>query len=66
LIELADGKGLIVPVVKHAEGLNLLGMARSVAEIAAKARDKKLLPDDVQARSRSRTRRLRVPATARR
>jgi pyruvate dehydrogenase E2 component (dihydrolipoamide acetyltransferase) len=47
-VELADGKGLIVPVVKHAEGLNLLGMARSVAEIAARARDKKLLPDDVQ------------------
>ena len=47
-VELADGKGLIVPVVKHAEGLNLLGMARSVAEIAQRARDKKLLPDDVQ------------------
>jgi pyruvate dehydrogenase E2 component (dihydrolipoamide acetyltransferase) len=47
-VELADGKGLIVPVLKHAEGLNLLGIARSVAEIAARARDKKLLPDDVQ------------------
>jgi pyruvate dehydrogenase E2 component (dihydrolipoamide acetyltransferase) len=47
-VELADGKGLIVPVVKNAEGLNLLGMARSIAEIAARARDKKLLPDDVQ------------------
>jgi 2-oxoglutarate dehydrogenase E2 component (dihydrolipoamide succinyltransferase) len=47
-VELADGKGLIVPVVKNAEGLNLLGMARSIAEIARKARDKKLLPDDVQ------------------
>ena len=47
-VALADGKGLIVPVVRHAEGLNLLGMARSIAEIAAKARDKKLLPDDVQ------------------
>jgi pyruvate dehydrogenase E2 component (dihydrolipoamide acetyltransferase) len=47
-VELADGKGLIVPVVKHTEGLNLLGMARSVAEIAARARDKKLTPDDVQ------------------
>jgi pyruvate dehydrogenase E2 component (dihydrolipoamide acetyltransferase) len=47
-VELADGKGLIVPVVKNAEGLNLLGMARSVAEIAQRARDKKLLPDDVQ------------------
>jgi 2-oxoglutarate dehydrogenase E2 component (dihydrolipoamide succinyltransferase) len=47
-VELADGKGLIVPVVKHAEGLNLLGMARSISEIAQRARDKKLLPDDVQ------------------
>src|SRR5918999_748841 len=47
-VELADGKGLIVPVVKNCEGLNLLGMARSVAEIAQRARDKKLMPDDVQ------------------
>ena len=47
-VELADGKGLIVPVVKHAEGLNLLGMARAVAEIAERARNKKLMPDDVQ------------------
>jgi 2-oxoglutarate dehydrogenase E2 component (dihydrolipoamide succinyltransferase) len=47
-VELADGKGLIVPVVRHTEGLNLLGMARSITEIAARARDKKLLPDDVQ------------------
>jgi len=47
-VELADGKGLIVPVVKHAEGLNLLGLARSVVDIAQKARDKKLMPDDVQ------------------
>src|SRR5205823_6996963 len=47
-VELADGKGLIVPVVKHAEGLNLLGMARSIADVAKRARDKKLLPDDVQ------------------
>jgi pyruvate dehydrogenase E2 component (dihydrolipoyllysine-residue acetyltransferase) len=47
-VELADGKGLIVPVVKNAEGLNLLGIARSVTEIAQRARDKKLMPDDVQ------------------
>jgi pyruvate dehydrogenase E2 component (dihydrolipoamide acetyltransferase) len=47
-VELAEGKGLIVPVVKNAEGLNLLGMARSIADIAKRARDKKLLPDDVQ------------------
>ena len=43
-VELADGKGLIVPVVKNTEGLNLLGLARSVAEIAQRARDKKLNP----------------------
>jgi pyruvate dehydrogenase E2 component (dihydrolipoamide acetyltransferase) len=47
-VELADGKGLIVPVLRNAEGLNLLGMARGISEIAARARDKKLLPDDVQ------------------
>jgi pyruvate dehydrogenase E2 component (dihydrolipoamide acetyltransferase) len=47
-VELAEGKGLIVPVIKHAEGLNLLGLARSIADIAKRARDKQLLPDDVQ------------------
>jgi 2-oxoglutarate dehydrogenase E2 component (dihydrolipoamide succinyltransferase) len=47
-VELADGKGLIVPVLKHAEGLNLLGIARGVVDIAQRARDKKLSPDDVQ------------------
>jgi pyruvate dehydrogenase E2 component (dihydrolipoamide acetyltransferase) len=47
-VELADGKGLIVPVLKHTEGLNLLGIARGVTEIAQRARDKKLMPDDVQ------------------
>jgi 2-oxoglutarate dehydrogenase E2 component (dihydrolipoamide succinyltransferase) len=35
-------------VIKNAEGLNLLGLARSIADIAARARDKKLTPDDVQ------------------
>jgi 2-oxoglutarate dehydrogenase E2 component (dihydrolipoamide succinyltransferase) len=47
-VELADGKGLIVPVVKHAEGLNLLGMAQAVTDIADRARNKKLTPDEVQ------------------
>ena len=47
-VELTDGKGLIVPVIRNAEGLNLLGMARAISEIAARAREKKLLPDDVQ------------------
>ena len=46
-VELADGKGLIVPVVKNAETLNLLGMAKAIADIAKRARDKQLAPDDV-------------------
>jgi pyruvate dehydrogenase E2 component (dihydrolipoyllysine-residue acetyltransferase) len=47
-VELQDGKGLIVPVVKNAETLNLLGLAKAVTDIAQRARDKKLLPDEVQ------------------
>jgi len=47
-VELQDGKGLIVPVVKNAETLNLLGMAKAVTDIAQRAREKKLLPDEVQ------------------
>jgi 2-oxoglutarate dehydrogenase E2 component (dihydrolipoamide succinyltransferase) len=47
-VALDDGKGLIVPVLKNAEGMNLLGLARGIADLAARARDKKLLPDDVQ------------------
>jgi 2-oxoglutarate dehydrogenase E2 component (dihydrolipoamide succinyltransferase) len=46
-VELADGKGLIVPNLKNAETLNLLGMAKGIAELARRARDKQLTPDDV-------------------
>ena len=47
-VELADGKGLIVPVLKNAETMNLLGLAKGIADIAKRAREKKLMPDDVQ------------------
>jgi pyruvate dehydrogenase E2 component (dihydrolipoamide acetyltransferase) len=47
-VALDDGKGLIVPVVKNAESLNLLGMARAIADVASRARKKQLMPDDVQ------------------
>ena len=47
-VELTDGKGLIVPVVRNAETLNLLGMAKAIADMAERARSKQLLPDDVQ------------------
>jgi 2-oxoglutarate dehydrogenase E2 component (dihydrolipoamide succinyltransferase) len=39
--------GLIVPVVKQAEGLSFLSLARAIADLAARARAKKLLPDEV-------------------
>jgi pyruvate dehydrogenase E2 component (dihydrolipoamide acetyltransferase) len=47
-VALEGGKGLIVPVIKNTEGLNLLGMARAIADVADRARNKKLTPDDVQ------------------
>ena len=47
-VALADGKGLIVPVIRNAQDLNLLGLARGIADLAERARTKKLLPDDVQ------------------
>ncbi len=40
--------GLIVPVVKRAEELNFLGLQRAISDIAERARNKKLAPDDVQ------------------
>ena len=39
--------GLIVPVIKRAEEQNFLGIARSIADIAERARGKKLAPDEV-------------------
>jgi 2-oxoglutarate dehydrogenase E2 component (dihydrolipoamide succinyltransferase) len=47
-VELQDGKGLIVPVLKNAETLNLLGIAKGVTDIAERARNKQLTPDEVQ------------------
>lgn len=40
--------GLIVPVIKGADALSLLGMARAVNDFANRARSKKLQPDDVK------------------
>ncbi len=47
-VELAEGKGLIVPVLKSAETMNLLGIAKGIADIAQRSRNKQLMPDDVQ------------------
>lgn len=40
--------GLIVPVIKNADSLNLLGIARAVNDLAHRARNKQLKPADVQ------------------
>ena len=42
-----EGGGLIVPVVKGADGKNLAGLARDINDVAQRARSKKLSPDDL-------------------
>ncbi|MGZ4890396.1 MAG: 2-oxoglutarate dehydrogenase, E2 component, dihydrolipoamide succinyltransferase [Candidatus Angelobacter sp.] len=40
--------GLIVPVVKGAENLRFVGLQRAIVDLGERARNKKLVPDDVQ------------------
>ena len=40
--------GLIVPVVKGAENLSFVGLQRAISDLGERARNKKLLPDEVQ------------------
>ena len=40
--------GLIVPVIRRADELNILGLSRALADLAARARAKQLKPDEVQ------------------
>jgi 2-oxoglutarate dehydrogenase E2 component (dihydrolipoamide succinyltransferase) len=44
---LADGN-LIVPVIKNADQLNLVGMSKAVNDLAQRARGGQLKPDDIQ------------------
>src|SRR6185437_4494493 len=46
-IAVALDDGLIVPVVKGADTMNLIGLGRAINDIALRARAKKLSPDDV-------------------
>ena len=39
--------GLIVPVIKQADSMNLLGLARATNDLAGRARGKQLKPDEV-------------------
>jgi pyruvate dehydrogenase E2 component (dihydrolipoamide acetyltransferase) len=40
--------GLIVPVVKNADELNLVGISKRINDVAERARSKKLKPDEIQ------------------
>ena len=46
-IAVALESGLIVPVIKHADEKNLLGLSRAIADIANRARSKQLKPEEV-------------------
>lgn len=41
-------EGLIVPVIRRADGLSLLGLARAINDLAERARTHRLQPDDVK------------------
>jgi pyruvate dehydrogenase E2 component (dihydrolipoyllysine-residue acetyltransferase) len=47
-IAVSYDEGLIVPVVQGADTMNLVGVARSINDLATRARSKKLKPDEVQ------------------
>jgi 2-oxoglutarate dehydrogenase E2 component (dihydrolipoamide succinyltransferase) len=43
-----EGKGLVVPVVRAVESLDLFGIAKTLADLVARAREDKLTPADVR------------------
>jgi 2-oxoglutarate dehydrogenase E2 component (dihydrolipoamide succinyltransferase) len=47
-IAVALDSGLIVPVIRHADEKNLLGLSRAIADVAERARSRQLKPEDVQ------------------
>jgi pyruvate dehydrogenase E2 component (dihydrolipoamide acetyltransferase) len=47
-VAMDEGSGLIVPVIKGADELSLLGIARRTFELAERARTRRLDPEDVQ------------------
>lgn len=46
-VALEGGAGLIVPVIKNADEKNVVGLQRSIVDLAARARGKQLKPDEV-------------------
>jgi len=47
-IAVALENGLIVPVIRHADEKNVLGLQRAIVDLAARARSRQLKPDEVQ------------------
>jgi len=47
-VEVAIDDGLIVPVIRQAQRLSLEGLAAAIADVAERARSKRLTPGDVQ------------------
>jgi 2-oxoglutarate dehydrogenase E2 component (dihydrolipoamide succinyltransferase) len=47
-IAVALDQGLLVPVIRNADEKNLLGLSRAIEDLAARARSKKLSPEEVQ------------------
>jgi 2-oxoglutarate dehydrogenase E2 component (dihydrolipoamide succinyltransferase) len=42
-----DPNGLIVPNIKNADEKNIIGLAKSIADLGSRSRTKKLIPDDI-------------------
>jgi 2-oxoglutarate dehydrogenase E2 component (dihydrolipoamide succinyltransferase) len=47
-IAMGAGKGLVVPVLRHAERLSFAEIEKAIAEFAERAKENKLRPDDLQ------------------
>lgn len=46
-VALDGGLGLIVPVIKHADEMNIVGLQRGIVDLANRARGKQLKPDEI-------------------
>jgi 2-oxoglutarate dehydrogenase E2 component (dihydrolipoamide succinyltransferase) len=46
-VAVSTDRGLLVPVIRNADRLGLAGLESAIADLAARARDKKILPDEL-------------------
>ena len=46
-IAVSTERGLVVPVIRHADAMRLAELERAVSELATRARDARLVPDDL-------------------